>query len=74
VAFETARAVQSATLILKRGPDWEQLPARLETSPGRTTATAVLPTGTTAYFFNLAASGATLSSELQTVSHPPSKR
>lgn len=66
--FEIARPVQSATLILKRGPDWEQLPATVEASPGRTTAAAVLPAGTTAYFFNLAAGGLTLSSELQTVS------
>lgn len=68
VTFEIGRAVQSATLICKRGADWEELPASLQISAERATAMATVPAGTTAYYFNLAAGGATLSSELQTQS------
>lgn len=67
VTFEIGRAVQGATLICQRGGDWEQLPAALRFSPERAIATATVPAGVTAYFFNLAAGGATLTSELQTL-------
>ncbi len=67
VAFEVARAVRGATLVAKGGGDWAQTAANLEIAPGRAVASAPLPAGTTAYYFNLAADGLTLSSELQTV-------
>ncbi|MBL9189669.1 MAG: acetylxylan esterase [Opitutaceae bacterium] len=67
VEFEVSRAVRGATLVFKRGSDWEESAATLTTSPGRAIATAVVPTGTTAYFFNLDADGPTLSSEYQAV-------
>ena len=67
VEFEVTRAVESATLLFKHGADWEKLPATLATSPGRAVATATLPTGATAYFFNLDVGGPTLSSEYRVV-------
>lgn len=67
VAFETTRQVSAATLVFKRDADWEKLPAQLATASGRTTASASIPAGTTAYYFNLDAAGLTLSSELQTI-------
>ncbi len=67
VTFEVTREVTAATLVFKRAADWEKLPAQLETASGRVTATAIVPAGATAYFFNLAAAGLTLSSELQAV-------
>jgi len=67
VAFETTRAVRNGILISKRAADWEQSPAKLETVSGRTTASASIAAGTTAYYFNLDADGLTLSSELQTI-------
>jgi dienelactone hydrolase len=69
VEFESARAVRGATLVGQRGADWEQTPATLASAGGRVTATAALPAGTTAYYFNLDAGGPTLSSELQSL--PP---
>jgi len=73
VEFETTRAIRDATLIYKRTADWEQAPAKLENPTDRTraTASATVPAGTTAYFFNLAANGLTLSSELQTIAPTP---
>ncbi len=65
--FEVTRAIRGATLIYKRDADWEQTPAKLETAADRATASAAVPAGTTAYFFNLEADGLTLSSELQTI-------
>ncbi len=69
VEFELTRAVRDAMLVFKRDTDWETSPAKIETSADRTrvTATATVPAGTTAYFFNLDADGLTLSSELQAV-------
>ena len=67
VAFETTRQVSAATLVFKRDADWEKLPAQLATASGRVTASASIPAGTTAYYFNLDADGLTLSSELQTI-------
>jgi dienelactone hydrolase len=67
VIFEVVPAVDAGILVFRRGADWEQAPARVETSSGRVTASATVPAGTTAYFFNLAAGGLTLSSELETV-------
>lgn len=67
VTFEVTRQVSAATLVFKRATDWEKLPAQLETASGRVTATAIVPAGATAYFFNLNADGLTLSSELQTI-------
>ena len=67
VEFEVTRAVHRATLIYRRDADWEQAPAKLDAPSGRATASAAVPPGTTAYYFNLDAGGATLSSELQTV-------
>jgi dienelactone hydrolase len=67
VAFETTRQVSAATLVFKRDADWEKLPAQLATASGRVTASASIPAGTTAYYFNLDAAGLTLSSELQTI-------
>jgi dienelactone hydrolase len=67
VAFETTRQVSAATLVFKRDADWEKLPAQLATASGRTTASASIPAGTTAYYFNLDAAGLTLSSELHTI-------
>lgn len=66
VEFEAARAVTSAKLVFKRGADWEQMPARLETTATRASASAPVPAGATAYYFNLDAGGLTLSSELRT--------
>jgi dienelactone hydrolase len=70
VEFETTRAVRDAVLVFKRAADWEKISAQLETSADRTrvTATAIVPAGTTAYYFNLDADGVTLSSEYQAVS------
>ena len=70
VSFAVTREVSAATLVFKRAADWEKLPAHLETASGRVTATALVPLGTTAYFFNLEAGGLTLSSEMQTVALP----
>lgn len=70
VTFEVTREVTAATLVFKRAADWEKLPAQLETASGRVTATAIVPAGATAYFFNLDAAGLTLSSELQAVASP----
>jgi dienelactone hydrolase len=67
VAFENTRAVRNGTLVSKRAAEWAQSPAKLETVAGRTTASASIPAGTTAYYFNLDAAGLTLSSELQTI-------
>ncbi len=67
VEFETTRAVRGATLVVRRGADWTQAAAALETGAdgGRVVATAALPAGAEAYFFNLDADGLTLSSELR---------
>ena len=65
VEFETTRTVSHAALIFKRDADWVQAPATLAASPGRATASASVPAGTSAYYFNLDADGLTLSSELQ---------
>ncbi len=70
VTFAVTREVSAATLVFKRAADWEKLPAQLETASGGVTANALVPLGTTAYFFNLVAGGLTLSSELQTVALP----
>jgi hypothetical protein len=70
VSFAVTREVSAATLVFKRAADWEKLPAHLETASGRVTAAALVPLGTTAYFFNLEAGGLTLSSEMQTVARP----
>ena len=67
VAFETTRTVNTASLIFKRDADWEQAPAKLAASPGRATASASVPAGTSAYYFNLDADGLTLSSEVQSI-------
>ena len=67
VAFETTRTVNNASLIFKRDADWEQAPAKLAASPGRATASASVPAGTSAYYFNLDADGLTLSSEVQSI-------
>ncbi|MDP3069421.1 MAG: acetylxylan esterase [Opitutaceae bacterium] len=67
VTFEVAGAVGAATLVFRRGADWEQFPAELETSSSHATATAIVPPGTIAYYFNLEASGTILSSELRAV-------
>ncbi len=67
VTFEVARTVGSATLVAKGGGDWAQTPAKLDLTSGRAVASAPLPADTTAYYFNLAVDGLTLSSELQTV-------
>jgi len=67
VAFETTRTVGNAALIFVRDADWEQAPATLAASPGRATASASVPAGTSAYYFNLDADGLTLSSELQSI-------
>lgn len=71
VDFETTQPIQSAALIFRRGTEWEQVPARVETTAGRVAASAALPAGTTAWFFNLEAGGLTLSSELQTPAATP---
>ena len=63
--FAITPAVSAATLISKRDADWEESPAKLETTPGRVTASAPLPAGTTAYYFNVDAGGLTVSSEYQ---------
>jgi dienelactone hydrolase len=70
VTFEVSRTVGSATLISKRDADWEKSPAKLETTPGRVTASVPLPAGTTAYYFNFDASGLTVSSEYQAIAMP----
>ncbi len=70
VTFEVTSAVSAATLISKREADWEKSPAKLETSSGRVTASAPLPAGTTAYYFNVDASGLTVSSEYQPIALP----
>ena len=64
--------MSAATLISKRDADWEKSPAKLETSSGRVTASAPLPAGTTAYYFNVDASGLTVSSEYQPIALPSS--
>ncbi len=71
VEFDVTRAVVGATLVFQRNADWEKSPAQLETSPGRAIATAAVPAGTTAFYFNLDAAGLTLSSEYR-VSPPAS--
>ena len=71
VSFEVTRTAKSATLIFKRDADWEKAPATLEASPGLVTATATVPVGATAYYFNVDAGGLTLSSELQTIAPRP---
>ena len=70
VTFEVSRSVDSATLISKRDADWEKSPAKLETTPGRITASALLAAGTTAYYFNVEAGGLTVSSEYQAIAIP----
>ena len=67
VAFETTRTVNNASLIFKRDADWEQAPAKLAASPGRATASASVPAGTSAYYVTLDADGLTLSSEVQSI-------
>jgi dienelactone hydrolase len=67
VEFEVSRAVRAATLVFKRGADWEKATGTLESSAGRAIASAPVPAGTTAYFFNLDADGPTLSSEYRAV-------
>lgn len=67
VMFEVVPAVDGGILVFRRGAGWEQAAAKVETSSGRVTASATVPAGTTTYFFNLAAGGLTLSSELETV-------
>ncbi|MBL9203245.1 MAG: acetylxylan esterase [Opitutaceae bacterium] len=67
VEFEVARMARGATLVFKRDAEWEQLPAKLEAPSGRAVASAAVPAGTSAYYFNLAVDGLTLSSELQHV-------
>jgi dienelactone hydrolase len=66
VEFDVTRTIRRATLVAKRSADWEEFPVALETAPGRATASASVPPGTTAYYFNLETDGLTLSSELQT--------
>lgn len=70
VTFEVASAVSAAALISKHGTTWEISPAKLASSFGRATATAILPAGTTAFYFNLASGDLTLSSEFQAVAIP----
>jgi dienelactone hydrolase len=67
VTFAVTRPIRTAIVITKSGTEWAQTPATLEISSDRAVASAPLPADTTAYFFNLAADGPTLSSELQTV-------
>jgi hypothetical protein len=56
--------VRGAMLVFQRTGGWEQIPARLETGEKRVRVSAIVPEGTTAYFFNLDVDGLTLSSEL----------
>ena len=70
VTFEVTSAVSAATLISKRDADWEKSPAKLETTSGRVTASAPVPAGTTAYYFNVDAGGLTVSSEYQPIPLP----
>lgn len=72
VGFEVARAVTRAALVYRRDGDWERAPAEL-TAPttAEVHATATLPGGTSAYFFNLDAGGLTLSSEFRLVGQSP---
>ena len=67
VEFATARITKSATLIFKRDATWEKAPATLATAPGHVTASAPVPAGSSAYYFNLDADGPTLSSEFRTI-------
>ncbi len=67
VEFDVTRPIRRAHLVFKREADWQQVPAKLETASGRATASAAVPAGTTAFYFNLEADGPTLSSELHTV-------
>ena len=70
VTFDVMPAVSTATLISKRDADWEKSPAQLKTTSGRVTASARLPAGTTTYYFNIEASGLTVSSEYQPIALP----
>jgi dienelactone hydrolase len=70
VTFEVSRTVGNAVLISKRDAEWEKSPATLETTPGRVTASALLPAGATAYYFNVDAGGLTVSSEYQPIALP----
>lgn len=65
VEFALTRTVRRAVLIFKSDADWKQIPAKLETNSGRAVASAAVPVGTSAYYFNLDADGVTLSSEFQ---------
>ena len=67
VEFSVTRTVRSAVLIFKSDADWKQIPAQLKTNSGRAVASAAVPVGTSAYYFNLDADGVTLSSEFQAV-------
>jgi dienelactone hydrolase len=69
--FESTRPARGATLVFRRGADWAQAPADLETKGDRIRVSATLPAGTAAYYFNLDADGPTLSSELQAIAPPP---
>ena len=70
--FETDRPVTAATLVVRRGAEWEQLPAALAREAGRIRVSAALTADAEAWFFNLAAEGGlTLSSELQAAAPPP---
>jgi dienelactone hydrolase len=64
--FEVTRPVRRAVLVYRRDADWEQVPAQLESRAGEVRVAAVLPAGTTDWFFNAEADGLTLSSELRT--------
>jgi dienelactone hydrolase len=65
--FETTRAATAATLVVRRGTDWEKSVATLESAAGRVRVSAPLPPGADAYFFNVDFAGLTLSSELHSL-------
>lgn len=65
--FEVERPVPRATLVYQDNGDWKQVPANIAPIAKGVRASAAVPAGTTAFFFNLDAEGLTASSELQTV-------
>jgi dienelactone hydrolase len=72
--FESDRPVTAATLVVRRGTEWEQVPATLAREADRVRVSATLPAGAEAWFFNLSAEGGlTLSSELQTATASPAR-
>lgn len=67
VEFETTRRATAASVIVRRGTEWEKLPAVIAASPGRLRFAAPVPADIAAYFFSVDFAGLTLSSELQTI-------